>query len=174
MPSITPAATQAGTDDREKIWRLIKDAHSALLVTIAPGGELDSRPMGCLQTGFDETLWFVTFRHSPKVEEISRNDRVLVSYAKPSDYEYVSLSGQAKLVDDRARLKQLWTEGMRVWFPGGPDDPELALLAVTVDEAKYWANAASMVSYAWTYVKAALTGKRPSPGEVGDTETIRF
>jgi len=173
MPSTVPT-TPPETDNGQKIWRLIKDARTALLVTVGSGGELDSRPMGCLQSKFDDTLWFVTFRHSPKVEEIGRDNRVLVSYAKPSDYEYVSLSGRAKLVDDRTKLRKLWTEGLRVWFPDGPDDPELALLAVEVDEAKYWANAASVVSYAWTYVKAALIGKRPSPGEVGDTETIRL
>jgi len=169
MPS-----ARGNTDDRQNIWRLIKDAHAALLVTVGRNGELDSRPMGCLLGEFDDTLWFVTFRHSPKVEEIGRDHRVLVSYAKPSNYEYVSLSGHAKLVDDRAKLKDLWSEGLRVWFPKGPDDPELALLAVDIDEAKYWTNAASVVSYAWSYVKAALSGKPPSPGEVGDTRTVRL
>jgi len=174
MPSIAPEATHAGTDDRETIWRLIKEAHTALLVTVGLNGELDSRPMGCLQTEFDDTLWFVTFRNSLKVDEINRDDRVLVSYARPSAAEYVSLSGKAKLVNDRAMLRQLWSEGLRVWSPAGPDDPELALLAIKIDEAKYWTNAPSAVSFAWTYVKAAVAGKRPAAGEVGDTETVRF
>jgi general stress protein 26 len=159
--------SQAATDNGGKNWRLIKAAHAALLVTVGPNGELNWRPTGCLQGEFDDTLWFVTFRHSLKVEEIGRDSRVLVAYAKPSHCEYVSLFGTAKLVDDRARLRKLWSEGLRVWFPDGPDDRELALLAVKTDEAKYWTKTASPVSYAWTYVKAALPGKRPSPGEVG-------
>src|SRR4051794_12267576 len=95
--AVEEPAMSEPTEDRKKIWDLIKEAHTALLVTIGQDGRLDSRPMGCLQTDFDETLWFVTFRHSPKVREIGRDDRVLVSYAKPSEYEYVSLSGRAKL-----------------------------------------------------------------------------
>src|SRR5207302_6011504 len=102
-------------EDRKKIWDLIKGAHSALLVTIGQDGQLDSRPMGCLQKDFDETLWFLTFRHSLKVSEIGRDDRVLVSYANPQQYEYVSLSGRAKIVEDKRRLKELWSEGLRVW-----------------------------------------------------------
>ena len=161
-------------EDRSKIWDLIRHAHSALLVTVGQDGQLDSRPMGCLQTEFDDTLWFLTFRHSLKVQEIGRDDRVLVSYAKPSDYEYVSLSGRAKLVEDRQKLRELWFEGLRVWFPNGAGDPELALLAVEVDEARYWTDAASVVTYAWAYVKAALTRKSPSPDEVGNTKSVRF
>ena len=162
------------TQDRRKIQDLIRQAHSALLVTIRQDGQLDSRPMGCLQTAFDDTLWFLTFRHSLKIQEISRDDRVLVSYAKPSDYEYVSLSGRAKLVEDRQKLEQLWFEGLRVWFPNGPTDPELAVLAVEVNEAKYWTDAASVVTYAWAYVRAALTHKSPSQDEIGTTKTVRF
>ena len=70
-------------DDRTKIWDLIKNAHSALFVGIAADGSFDSRPMGCLQTEFDGTLWFLTFHHSHKINELSRDSRVLVSYAKP-------------------------------------------------------------------------------------------
>jgi general stress protein 26 len=161
-------------EDHKKIWDLIKGSHSALLVTIGENGELDSRPMGCLQTDFDDTLWFLTFRDAPKVQEIGRDDRVLVSYANPTDYEYVSLSGHARLVEDRDKLKELWPEGLRVWFPTGPSDPNLALLAVRVDEAKYWTNAASVVRYAWAYVRAALTHKGPSTAEIGENKSVRF
>ena len=161
-------------DDSQKIWELIKGAHSALLVTMGADGRFDSRPMGCLQTEFDDTLWFLTFRHSPKLEEISKDNRVLVSYAKPSEYEYVSLSGRAKVIEDRSKINELWFEGLRVWFPNGPDDPELALLSIEVEEAKYWTNAASIATYAWAYIKARLSGKSPSPEEIAEIKTIRF
>ncbi len=48
-------------DRREKVRDLIKDACSALLITIGKDCRLDSRPMGCLQVEFDDTLWFLTF-----------------------------------------------------------------------------------------------------------------
>jgi general stress protein 26 len=40
-----------------------------------------------------------------------------------------------RVVEDTQKLKELWTEGLRVWFPKGPDDPEIAILAVDVQEA---------------------------------------
>lgn len=161
-------------DDRRKIWDLIKDAHSALLVNVAADGTLDSRPMGCLQKEFDGTLWFLSFLHSQKMNEIRNDDKVLVSYARASAFEYVSLSGRARVVDDRRKIKELWREGLRVWFPKGPDDPELALIAVDVETAKYWTDAASILTYAWAYIKARTTGESPAADEIATTGKVRF
>jgi general stress protein 26 len=161
-------------DHRDKVRDLIKGAHSALLVTVGEDGRLDSRPMGCLQKAFHDTLWFLTFRHSVKLAQLAANNRVLVSYANPSKYEYVSISGRGRFLDDRAIVKKLWNEGLRVWFPNGPDDPELALLAVDVEEARYWTDAASVVTYAWAYVKARMTDQPASPDEIVDTKRVRF
>jgi general stress protein 26 len=160
--------------DREKIWSLIKKARSALLVTVGPDGSIDSRPMGCIQSHFDDTLWFLTFRHSAKLDEIRADDRVLVSYAQPSEFEYVSFSGHAALVEDKPKVRELWFEGLRVWFPKGPDDPAIALIAVRVDEVKYWTNGASIATYAWAYIRARLTGQGPSPEEIAEVKAIHF
>jgi general stress protein 26 len=161
-------------DDRDKIWKLIKGAHSALLITVGADGLLDSRPMGCLQNQFEDTLWFLTFWGSPKVQEIAADRRVLVSYANPSKYEYVSLIGNAQVIDDRHKIHELWSQGLRVWFPKGPDDPSIALLAIKIEEAKYWTNAASIATYAWAYVRARLTGKSPPPEEIAEIKTVRL
>ena len=161
-------------DYRQRVWDLIKDAHSALLVTIGPDGRLDSRPMGCLQREFDDTLWFLTFGDSPKIRQLVTEDRVLVSYANPVKYEYVSISGRGRIVDDKARVNDLWFEGLRVWFPNGPSDPGLALLAIEVEEARYWTNAASIVTYGWSYIRARLTGKAATADEVVETRRIQF
>ena len=90
------------------------------------------------------------------------------------DFAEIEKAVYDEVPDDRQKLNELWFEGLRVWFPGGPDDPELALLTVEVEEAKYWTNAASVVTYAWAYVKAAVTHKSPSPSEIGDVKTVRF
>lgn len=82
-----------------------------------------------------------------------QDDRVLDSYANPSAYEYVSLLGHARVVEDKQVLKKLSFEGLRVWFPKGPDDPEIALLSIRIEEAKYWTNASSVVSVAWALLR---------------------
>ena len=56
--------------DHAKVWDLIKDAHTAMLMTVEEDGTLQARPMGCLQKQFDGTLFFLTFRHSLKLRQI--------------------------------------------------------------------------------------------------------
>jgi len=166
--------TSSAESDRRKIWDLIKHAHSALLVTVAADGSLDSRPMGCLQREFDGTLWFLTFLHSEKMSQIRNDDQVLVSYARTSAFEYVSISGRARIVEDRQKIKELWSEDLHVWFPKGPDDPELALIAIEAETAKYWTDAASVLTYAWAYVKARTTGQSPSAGDIATIGKVKF
>ena len=160
--------------ERQTVWDLIRNAHAAVLVTRNLDGALDARPMGCLQTDFDGTLWFMTFAHSEKLNDILADPHVLVSYADNAKYEYVSISGCARIVKDPVKQKELWREGLRVWFPKGPEDPDIALLAVKVDHAKYWTNAASSMTYALAYVKARLTGQRPKPDDIADTKLVEF
>ncbi|MBR0965543.1 pyridoxamine 5'-phosphate oxidase family protein [Bradyrhizobium diazoefficiens] len=130
--------------------------------------------MGCLQREFGGALFFRTFRHSSKLRQIRDDDRVLVAYVKPEKYEYVAISGRAKVVEDKEILNELWGEGLRVWFPKGPDDPELAVLAIEVEKADYWANPASLITHAFAYMKARLTGKSLSPDEIAETKSVRF
>ena len=153
MPASLVMEPTSHRSDQAEVWDLIKDAHTALLITVEEDGTLQVRPMGCLQREFGGTLFFLTFRHSSKLRQIRDDDRVLVTYVKPEKYEYVAISGRAKVVEDKRILNELWSEGLRVWFPKGPDDPELAVLAIEVEKADYWANPASLVTYAFAYVR---------------------
>jgi general stress protein 26 len=130
--------------------------------------------MGCIQREFDGAVWFFTFADSAKVKEIADNSRVLVSYANSAAYEYVSLAGRARVVQDRSKVRELWSEGFRVWFPSGPDAPDLVLVSVDVDEAKYWTNAASAVAYGWAYLKARVLGQRPHAEQIADIGSVRL
>jgi general stress protein 26 len=165
---------QSQQTDQDKIWSLIKDERTALLVTVDEDGTLDARPMGVLQRAFDGTLWFLTFRNSHKLREIGHDDQVLISYGQPSRYHYVAVIGRGRLVEDRAKMKELWGEGVRIWFPAGPDDPEIALLEVTVDRVRYWTRPASMLTLGWTYLRARLTGRSARMEEIAETHTIEL
>lgn len=147
-----------------KLWTMIKDIRIAMM-TSEDGDILRSRPMAASQSGFDGSLWFFTRASSAKVSEVEEDARVCVSYADPSGQNYVSVSGLARLVRDPQAIAEHWNEAVRVWFPKGQDDPEIALLRVEVQQAEYWDAPSSAMVYAYGYAKAMLTGKSPHPGE---------
>ena len=148
-----------------KLADLIEDAQFAMLTTALPGGSLRSRPMATQRTRFDGELWFFTYRESAKVHEIADDQHVNVSYADPDSNTYVSVSGRARMLVDRAKAKELWNPALKAWFPKGLDDPNLALLRVTVEQAEYWDSPNSKVVQLAGFIKAVVTGKRAKGGE---------
>ena len=146
----------------QQMWRMIQSIRFAMLTT-EDGGHLRARPMVAAQDEFDGSLWFFTRASSHKVQEAAHSP-VCVTYADGGKQEYVSLSGHAELVTDRATLHAHWSEPVRTWFPAGKDDPDLALLRVHVDAAEYWDAPNHTMVHAYGYLKAVLTGTSPHPG----------
>lgn len=152
-------------DERRKIWELIKDARIAMLTSM-DGERLRSRPLAACQKNFDDgCLWFFTGADSAKVAQVQRDHQVNAAYASAADNSFVSLSGLASLVHDRAAIDAHWNDLLKAWFPDGRDDPNLALLKVDVDQAEYWDAPGSRMVVAFDYLKARLTGSQPALGE---------
>jgi len=149
----------------KKLGALIKDIQMAMLTTIDDDGSLRSRPMATQQAEFDGTLWFFTRAEAPKVDEVRQDRRVNVSYAEPKGQRYVSVSGTAELVRDPAKNKELWNPLLKAWFPKGLEDPELALIKVSVEKAEYWDSHSSTMVHLIGYLKAAATGQPYRPGQ---------
>ena len=143
----------------EKLRALVKDIDFCMLTTADQDGTLHSRPMSTQQAEFDGDLWFFTEANSAKVGEVQRDQHVNVSYSDPDKNCYVSVSGIAQVMRDQAKIKELWSPVLRAWFPKGPDDPNLALLKVTVNQAEYWDDTSSSMVQFFKMVKAAVTGK---------------
>ncbi len=149
----------------KKLGELIKDIEFAMLTTAEADGTLRSRPMATQQVEFDGDLYFFTRADTPKVDEIEREHHVNVSYAEPKDQRYVSVSGTARLSRDQAKIEELWSPILKAWFPEGLDDPQLALLKVTVSQAEYWDTPSSKMVQLAGFVKAMVTGESYKPGE---------
>ena len=114
---------------------------------------------------FDGDLWFFSSSNTHKVEEIAKDDRVNVAYSKPADNTYVSLSGRAVVINDPAKIKELWNPILKAWFPEGLEDPNLCLLKVSVEQAEYWDAPSSKIVQLYGFVKALATGQEADYGE---------
>jgi general stress protein 26 len=81
----------------------------------------------------DWTIWFTTRRSSRKAAEIRRAGRVTLGYQHHPERAYVVLIGRAVLVEDRSEIRSRWLESWRLYFPGGPDDPDTIFVKISVD-----------------------------------------
>lgn len=148
----------------DKLKELIEGIDFCMLTTI-DGGHLRSRPMSTQQFEFDGDLWFFTSDQTHKVTEIQKDARVNVSYSKPDDDSYVSVSGRAEMVKDKAKIAELWNPILNAWFPDGLNDPSLCLLKVSVEQAEYWDSSSGKLMEILGFVKALATGQQADWGE---------
>ena len=155
----------------KKLGEMIKDIRIAMFTTTHDDGTLHSRPMATQDVEFDGDLWFLTRLDSSKVHDVKQYDHVNLSYASSNGSRYVSVIGSAKVLNDRAKIKELWSPAYKVWFPEGLEDPQLRLIKVDVAEAEYWDTPGGLVAVAIGFVKAVVTGKTP---EIGDNETVKL
>ncbi len=143
----------------EALKEKIKDIKFANLTTLELDGDLHTRPMSTHGVDADGTLWFLTYRNSNKVREVQANNRVSLSYSDHNADTYVAASGTAQVVDDRQKIHELWNDGLKAWFPDGPDDPNITLLRVKPHQAEYWDRPGGKMMTLFEMAKAALTGQ---------------
>ncbi|MDB5106620.1 MAG: Pyridoxamine 5-phosphate oxidase-like FMN-binding protein [Fibrobacteres bacterium] len=168
-------------DDKAEQWKelleKIRDIKFAMLTTENEGGFLHSRPMATLEASESGAFWFFTGKSSLKVREIDHDGRVNLSYISGDRDTYVSVAGEARVVQDAAKAKALWNPFMKAWFPQGLDDPDLILLRVDVDEAEYWdvtsKKMTTLIRFAKNLVGAGDREEPPGHGKIrpdGDFE----
>ena len=153
----------------EKLRELIKDMKFAMLTTVDEDGSLRSRPMTTQEAEFDGDLWFFTSLTMGTAIEIQLNNRVNVNYASGHD-RFVSVSGTATLVDNRAKMHEMWSPIYKAFFPGGLDDPNLRLIKVDVHKAEYWDTPGGLIATVIGFAKG-LAGQEP---DMGENEAIKL
>lgn len=154
-----------------KVRELVKDIHVCMLTTMTADGRHVSRPMGVQKVEFDSDLWFFTYEDSSKAQQVAASPQVNVAFADAGSNTWVSLSGEAVMVHDRAKAEELWTPLLKAWFPEGLDTQGLALIKVHADTAEYWDAPNSKALMLFGTVKAAITG---TPPKAGENETVNL
>jgi general stress protein 26 len=150
--------------DFAKLWDLIKDIRFAMLTIQHGDGTLRARPMTTQNTRNDRagTIWFFAARRGEPALDLTHSPVVNVSYADTGKDAYVSVSGRARIVEDMAKKREMWNTMAKAWFPGGVDDPELALIAVDIEHAEYWDVKSSHFMQLLKMTAAAAAGTRPN------------
>ncbi|MEO7192163.1 MAG: pyridoxamine 5'-phosphate oxidase family protein [Vicinamibacterales bacterium] len=129
--------SQPEVSGREKALELLRSFETAMMVTHAPSGPLDCRPMHVAQVEPDGSVMFFASAESHVTLHVRKDARVLLVMQDAHD-RYVSLFGRASVLADRERVEGLWREDYRRWFPEGVDPRDLVLLVVNPDYAEYW------------------------------------
>jgi len=147
---------------------ILKGFSTAMFVTVGPTGRPEARPMHIAHVDEDESgdIWFFTGKGATLVEAITAEATVLLAFQNENS-AYLSLRGKARLVEDRNHVRAFWKEPYRVWFPGGVEDPDVALVAVNPIDAEYWDNRGlNKLQYMFESAKAYVKGEKPDVSDI--------
>jgi len=164
----------ASTEPRDHFITLLKKFHTAMLVSHSLEEGFHARPMAVAKVEDDGHLWFFTGAASTKVQEIAADSHVFLT-AQDGDNAFLTLSGRATLLADRALIDRLWSEPFRVWFPDGKDDRNLQLISVRPDSGEFWdTTGTNRIKYLWEAAKAYATGTTPKIDEGEQHGAVRL
>jgi general stress protein 26 len=125
--------------NKKMLTKVMKDLDFCMMTTKGVRGRLHSRPMSNNRNvDWDGDTWFFSYADASQVKEIKRDKSVNLSYAVPDDILFVSLVGNAQIVKDDAKKKELWYDDLARWFPKGPEDKKVVLIKVEAKLAQYW------------------------------------
>ena len=159
--------TTASADPKafHKLQELVREIDVAMVTTVSSHGALHSRPMATAAFEDEGTIWFFTTDDSEKARDLDDEQGVNVSYADPRKNRYVSVTGNASIVHDRDKAKELWKPAFTTYFPRGLDDSHVALLVVRIEVAEYWDTGSSKMAQLFSRKRSAHHGDDPEGGD---------
>jgi len=165
--------SQISETPRKQFQDILNSFATAMLVTKTPDGSLRARPMAVARCDSDSDLWFVTDADSGKIDELAADPRVAV--VMQHDNRFLSLSGDARMARDPARVSELWDDAWSEWFPNGADDADLIVVHVVSRHGEFWdAGSLEGMEYVFEAGKALLKGQTPDEqGEYGEVKLNR-
>lgn len=145
-----------------RAWNMMENISTCFLITWN-GERQHARPMSATVRPAEHAVYMLTDEHREKIDEIERYHEVLLAFADTHGQKYVSVNGRAVVLNDRAKIKELWSPFAKAWWDSS-DDPTIRVLKFIPDEAEIWDSPGTLIATV-TMLAAAASGKRPDVGE---------
>lgn len=150
-----------GSEAIHRVKDLVEEIDLAMFTTHDADGNLVSRPMSTREMDEAGDIWFFTSDDTKKVDEVEEDRSVGLTYTDAKAMSFVSIAGVARVVHDRARMEELYSPSLDIWFEDGLDTPGIVLLRVTPREVEFWEPAHGRLVMAIGALKALVTKDVP-------------
>src|SRR5262245_45346002 len=127
----------ANTADIERVWEIVEAVGVGMLTTRSPGG-LRARPVEPRIDRAAGLIRVVTDVRGLKDDEIERAPDIGLVVISTKDKAYLSISGRAVVRRDAATARRVWHKTDDVWWPNGPNDPNVRVIEITPSLAELW------------------------------------
>lgn len=106
----------ASKELKEIAREIVISSKNCALITVDSLGVANARAMDPFLPEEDFTIWMATNPNSKKVKEIKANSKVTLYYFDKNNLGYVTLQGQAVLVNDQETKEKFWKEEWKNFY----------------------------------------------------------
>ena len=156
----TTGIQRADAGAEREFWQRLADIKVAMLTTHDVDGTLTARPVQPVKVESGH-VWLFTAMDGGISGDVRRDPEVHLSFINDDQDLFVSLSGEASVLHDPVRARDLWSPTAGAWFTGGPEDPNLALVRIDVHRGDYWDVKDSRLVRFFKMAKAIAENERP-------------
>lgn len=150
----------AGEEAVDKLKEMGKDAPTCFFCTkIRKGQPFSTRPMSVQQIDEEGNFWFLSATDSNKNEELRLNKSVQLLFQQSKYSDFLTIYGKARILKNKAKIKELWNPILKAWFTEGENDPRITLIRVTPSQGYYWDTKHGKVVAMVKTAVGALLGK---------------
>ncbi|MGC5617672.1 pyridoxamine 5'-phosphate oxidase family protein [Georgenia sp. Z1491] len=143
------------------VVKLLRGSRVVMLTTALADGKLLAHPMSPQEVSDDADVWFFLSLASGQADALRRGPNANIAVAEAGSW--LSVACRVELVEDRAKVEELWSDGAEAYVEGR-DDPNLTLVRAVGESAQYWGVPGGKVSALAQLVKAKVSGERPAGG----------
>lgn len=144
----------------EKLKELSEKAKTCMFITkLEDRFPTNSRPMSLQECDKEGNLWFLSSKESGKNMQIEKDNAVQLYFMNSSDYEYLSIVGNAFIYDDKSTIEDKWSVFASAWFDG-KEDPDVSVIRVTPSEVYYWDTKFGKFVTMLNFISVIIAGKK--------------
>ncbi|QDZ06535.1 general stress protein [Sphingomonas panacisoli] len=117
---------------KQHFWKNLADS-PFVMIGLDSGGHHEP-----LTAQLDEDQVDTIFFFIGKDNRLAGGGKAMAQFVSKGHDFFACLSGTTRIDNDFGMIDKLWNKQVEAWFPGGKDDPNLALLRFDVDDAEMW------------------------------------
>ncbi len=152
----------------DRVWELAKKIDICMFDTW-DGERQQARPLSSRVFRDEHAIYFLVSAGSNKIGQIEQYPVVNLAYADTGSMKFVSITGQAAVSNDRAKIKDLWSAFDKAWWDD-EKDPDIRLITVSPESAELWDSPNKAIAFSAMLV-SAVTGAKP---KMGDNATVEL
>ncbi|MES2097118.1 MAG: pyridoxamine 5'-phosphate oxidase family protein [Pseudomonadota bacterium] len=117
---------------KETFWKKLADS-PFVMIGLDNGGHSEPLTAQLDKDQVDTLFFFIG-----KDNRLAGGGGAMAQFVSKGHDFFACLAGSVRVDNDFAQIDKLWNKQVEAWFPGGKDDPNLALLRFDVSDAEMW------------------------------------